>query len=437
MDELRALARLAWPAIVGQLGMMAMGVVDLWAVGTLGKEATAAVGTANTLSFGTLVIAFGAVSGADGLVAQAFGAGRPREAGTHAARAAVVSGVLGVGVIAAHLLAEPIFRAAGQPSEVVPLAGSYARGLAGGLPAAIAFQAVRQLLQGRGLVRPAMLAVLLGNLANLVLVTWFVRGLGWGMGGAAAATSIVRWVMLGGLWAIARGALAESRPDGPVWDRAGLWAAAGVALPVSFQMGLEVWAFGVGVLLAGSLGATEGAAHTVALNLASLSFMVPLGVSTAAATRVGNAIGAGGPWRRPAWTAIAMGAGVMTVSATAFTAAPRALGAFYNDDPAVLDLVARVLPIAALFQLFDGTQVVAFGVLRGRNDLRVPALFNVVGYWLVGLPLAVALVEVVGVGLPGVWIGYSVGLGIVASLLLSRLVAHSVRAEPAAAKTAT
>jgi MATE family multidrug resistance protein len=192
-------------------------------------------------------------------------------------------------------------------------------------------------------------------------------------------------------------------------------------------------AFGTGVFLAGTLGAAEAAAHTVALNLASLSFMLPLGISSAASTRVGNAVGAGEPWARRAWTAVAAGAAVMTLSAAAFSLFPRPLGAFYNDDPAVVALVAAVLPIAGLFQLFDGTQVVAFGVLRGRNDLRVPALFNVVGYWLVGLPLASWLVLGQGVGLAGVWVGYTVGLGIVATLLVARLAAHTVRRGPEAA----
>jgi MATE family multidrug resistance protein len=434
VDELRALARLAWPAVVGQLGIMAMGVVDLWAVGTLGKEATAAVGIGNTLSWGTLIVAFGAVHGADGVVAQAFGAGRPRAAGTHAARIGVVAAVLGVVVTALHLLAEPILAALDQPADVVPLAGTYVRGLAWSVPAVIAFQVIRQLLQGQGLVRPAMVAVLLGNVANLVLVTLLVRWLGWGLAGAALATSVVRCVMLLGIVVSARDALREAWPDGRVFEAAALRGMAWLAAPVAFQMMLEVWAFNVGVFLAGTLGAAEAAAHTVALNLASLSFMVPLGISSAASTRVGNAIGAGEPWARRAWTAVGAGASVMSLSALAFLLFPRPLGAFYNDDPVVVALVASVLPIAGLFQLFDGTQVVAFGVLRGRNDLRAPALFNVVGYWLVGLPLAVWLVTVRGVGLAGVWIGYSVGLGIVATLLVARLAVHTMQT-PARAAT--
>jgi MATE family multidrug resistance protein len=421
VDELRALTRLAWPAVVGQLGMMMMGVVDLWAVGPLGKEATAAVGIGNTWSFGVLIVAFGAIHGADGVIAQAFGAGRPRTAGTHAARMGVVVTALAVLVVVAHLAVEPILVALRQPESVVPLAGVYVRGLAVSVPPVLAFHAVRQLLQGQGLVRPAMIAVVVGNVANLVLVVLLVRYLGWGMAGAALSTTIVRWLLFGGLVWVARDALRGSRPDARILEPAALREMVVLAMPVAFQMCLEVWAFNTGVFVAGRLGDTAAAAHTVALNLASLSFMLPLGVSSAAATRVGNAIGAGEPWVRRGWTAVAAGAAVMALSATVFSLFPGALGRFYNDDPEVLAMIVTVLPIAGLFQLFDGTQVVAFGVLRGRNDLRIPALFNIVGYWLVGLPLAIWLVFARGVGLAGVWIGYSVGLGIVAVLLLLRL----------------
>jgi MATE family multidrug resistance protein len=138
-----------------------------------------------------------------------------------------------------------------------------------------------------------MVAVLVGNVVNLVLVTALVRGLGFGLGGAAAATTAVRWVMFAWLVRAALPTLREASPTGPVLSRPALRAAAASAAPVALQMGLEVWAFNAGVFLAGRLGATEAAAHTVALNLASLSFMVPLGVASAAATRVGNAVGAG------------------------------------------------------------------------------------------------------------------------------------------------
>jgi MATE family multidrug resistance protein len=129
-----------------------------------------------------------------------------------------------------------------------------------------------------------------------------------------------------------------------------------------------------------------------------------------------------------------MGAGAMTLSAAAFFLVPGPLARFYSDDPAVVALVVSVLPVAAVFQLFDGTQGVSFGVFRGLDDLRVPALFNVVGYWLVGLPLAAWLVFGLGLGLPGLWAGYSVALGIVAGLLVTRLALRTWAAPAVAAE---
>lgn len=428
MDEFRALARLAWPAIVGQLGIMGMGVVDLWVVRDLGKEATAAVGIGNTLSFGTLIVALGAVHGADGAIAQAFGGGRPGAAGTEAARVGLVALVLAIPVVLVHLLAEPLLRALGQPETVVPLAGTYVRIFAIGVLPAVGFQVVRQLLQGNGSVLPAMITILVANLVNLACDLLFVWGFGWGVAGAALSTTTVRFVMLAVLLWVARRELARAWPDGPVLDREALRRMAGLSLPVALQICLEVWAFNVGFFVAGVLGDAEAAAHTVAMNYASISFMLPLGISSAASTRVGNRIGAGDPWVRTAWAAVISGATVMSLSAGLFFAFPAALGRFYNSDPEVVALVAVVLPIAAVFQLFDGTQVVSFGVLRGLGDLRFPALFNIVGYWLVGLPLALLLVFRAELGLAGVWVGYSVALGIVAVLLVARLLVHTSRA---------
>jgi MATE family multidrug resistance protein len=153
--------------------------------------------------------------------------------------------------------------------------------------------------------------------------------------------------------------------------------------------------------------------------------MVPLGIAAAASTRVGNLVGAEQDWRRAGLVSVSLGAGVMTLSATLFLLWPQAIGRAYNSDPEVVALVAVVLPLAAAFQWFDGAQVVSFGVLRGLGDTRTPALFNVVGHWIVGLPLGVWLGFNREMGLPGVWIGLTAGLGIVSLLLVLRLLLHA------------
>jgi MATE family multidrug resistance protein len=204
-------------------------------------------------------------------------------------------------------------------------------------------------------------------------------------------------------------------------DARGLAAVVALGLPVAVHMGLEMWAFSAAALLAGWLGSVPLAAHTVALNMAALAFMMPLGISQGAVTRVGNLIGARRPAeaQRAAWVALAMGAGVMTLSATAFVLFRHALPRVYTPDPGVIALCAGILPIAAAFQIFDGTQVVGCGVLRGMGRTRPAALFNFLGYWVLGLPLGAWLGFRADLGLAGVWWGLCFGLAVVAGSLVA------------------
>jgi MATE family multidrug resistance protein len=152
--------------------------------------------------------------------------------------------------------------------------------------------------------------------------------------------------------------------------------------------------------------------------------MVPLGIASAASTRVGNLLGAGADWTRAAWTAVTMGGSVMAASSFALLMTSEAIAGAYlprPEDTSVRALAAGLIPMAALFQVFDGVQVVSFGVLRGAGDTRVPAVANVVGYYAVGLPLGAWLLEA-GWGPRGVWVGLCVALAIVASLLVARIV---------------
>jgi MATE family multidrug resistance protein len=173
--------------------------------------------------------------------------------------------------------------------------------------------------------------------------------------------------------------------------------------------------------VAGHLGAVEVAAHTIAINLASLSFMMPLGIAQGAATRVGNLIGAGDlpGARRAAWVSLALGAGVMGLSAFAFVALREWLPRLYTPELAVIAACAAILPIAAAFQIFDGTQVVGCGILRGVGRVRPAMLFNLLGYWVLGLPLGTWLALRAGYGLPGLWWGLALGLAFVAFGLLA------------------
>jgi MATE family multidrug resistance protein len=194
-----------------------------------------------------------------------------------------------------------------------------------------------------------------------------------------------------------------------------------LCLPVAVQVALEAWAFNVAGLMVGTTGATALAAHTIALTLASFTFMVPLGIGGAASTRVGNLLGAGHRWQRAGWLAVGMAALWMFGCGLGLYAFTTPILGLFSSDAAVLAVGATILPIAAAFQLFDGVQASTFGVLRGAGDTRWPSLANLLGYWVLGLPLGWVLATRGEMGAVGVWLGLALGLAVVAGLLLLRL----------------
>ena len=333
--------------------------------------------------------------------------------------------ILSVPVLALYATARVGLTLLGQPAELVPDAGAYCLMLVPGMPAILAFVVVRNFLQAIGLVRPATYAILLANVANALLNGIFMYGwLGFpslGVVGCALSTAIGQWLMLGSIVLFARGTL---RAYWPGWKGAFAWGPLSpmlrLGLTLGLQFGVEVWAFHAAGFMMGRLGAVAFAAHAVAINLATISFMLPSGVGVAAATRVGNLVGAGLPWGRSAAMAIGLGAAIVALPAIVFVAAARPLAAVYTRDAAVIAVAAVIIPLAGAFQLFDGTQAVAFGVLRGAGDVKVPAIVNVLGYWLFGQPIGWLLAFPAGLGARGVWAGLVLGLAAVAVLLLVR-----------------
>ncbi len=201
-------------------------------------------------------------------------------------------------------------------------------------------------------------------------------------------------------------------------------------MPIGFNLQLEIVAFSIIALLMGGMGTITMAAHQVAINLASLTFMVPLGVSQATAVRVGNAIGAGdgGGARRAASSGLILGAGFMMTTAVLFIAIPTGLARAYTSVNDVVLLAATLIPIAGFFQVVDGLQVVAAGVLRGAGDTRAPLVVNILGFWLIGLPTSLILGFRLGFGPQGLWWGLVAGISAVALFLLIR-VAFKFRGE--------
>ena len=428
--EVRRLAEIGGPVALTQLGAMMLGVVDMLMLGRVGVHELDASALGNLWIFGTIIVGMGTVFGMDPLVSQAHGAGDGERVGRTLQQGLVVSLILSVPTALAWFATGPVLGAMGQDAVLVADAHTYVVWQIPSIPFFLGYLAIRQYLQGRGLVTPGLWVIVVANLFNVAAnwaLIWGIPGLGipaLGLTGAALATSATKVFSLVGMWAWTVGfGLHRGAWTGWSWaafDPRGLGAIFRVGLPVGLQYGLEGWAFQVATLFSGWIGKTELAAHVVVLNLASVSFMLPLGVSIGAAVRVGNLIGAGHAEDadRSAWISFAMGGGVMVVSAIGFVAARELLPALYVDDPAVIALAASVLPVAAAFQLFDGVQVVGGGILRGMGNTRPAAVFNLFGYYALGLPLAYVLGFHTALGVVGIWWGLALGLAVVAVSLM-------------------
>ncbi len=427
--EAVAVVRLATPVALVQIGMMLMGTVDAMMLGRYSERALAAGALGNSVSFGLITFPMGILMALDPLVAQAFGADSHVRISRHFKQGLLLAVVLAVPLSAAMWHTEGALLLTGQRPEIAADSAAYIRVIAAGNLPFLLFVAVRQTLQAMSMIRPAAIAIVIANGVNVVANYTLIFGhFGFpelGVVGSAWATSMSRWVMLLGLvaaaWPVVQRYLAGS------WRKLMALRAflqpLRLGIPIGFQVSLEMWLFMAVALMMGNLGARELAAHQIALTLAALAFMVPLGISGAAATRVGNAIGrrdADGA-RRSAAVCLALGVGVMSISALTFVLAPHLLSRLFTAEAGVIAVAVILLPVAAAFQIFDGLQVVAIGALRGAADTRFPAVIALVGYWGLGLPLGAFLAFGAGMGPQGPWWGLTAGLGSVAILVVARL----------------
>ncbi len=436
--EVGAIWRLAWPVILGNVGFLLMGLVDTVMLGRLGEQALGAAAIGNILIFGLFVLPMGILAGLDPMVSQAYGAGNDAAIGRAVRRGVILALALSLPLVVIYADARWVLRLLGQPPELVPLASEYIHAFAFSVTISLVYQAYRHVFQSMGIVKPLMWIVLSANLvnfgANWVLIygvpEWGIPA--YGVTGAGWATTIARGFMFAALLVVmARGAYLlgprlAAALEGRVRVRremAGVAQLFRVGFPVGMQVSLEVWAFSLAGIMMGWLGTLPLAGHAVAINLVSLVFMVPMGVSVAAATRVGQSVGRGDAVgaRRVAWTSLGLTAAIMTGATLLFALFPDALAGLYTTDAEVVAMVAILLPIAALFQLFDGSQVVGFGILRGAGDVRVAMWFNLVGYYALGLPIGYVLAFKLGFGAQGVWAALAIGLFAVTLMILWRL----------------
>lgn len=427
--ELSELVRLALPVALVQVGMLAMGVADTIMVGHVSAVDLAAVGLGNLYFFTVAVFGMGVLFALDPVISQAVGAGDAEAVARGVQRGGVLAVVTGVAASLLLLPAGPVLSVLRQPPEVVPVAAAYALVSIPGVFPFYGYMVLRQSLQAMGRVAPVVVAVVVANVANLAFNWVLIFGhLGFpamGAVGSSWATSLSRWVMAAGLlaaaWPLLRSALRPVRRE--ALALAPLLRMVRLGAPIGAQQALEFGAFGATGILMGWMGTVAVASHQVALNLAALTFMVPLGVAQAATVRVGQAVGRGDAYgaRRAAGAGILAGVSFMVCTALVFLSLPGPLARIYSRDPAVVGLAATLIPIAGIFQVFDGLQVVASGVLRGIADTRTPMVLGLVGFWLIGLPTSAVMAFALHLGPPGLWWGLALGLAATSLLLVARV----------------
>jgi len=422
--------RLALPLIIAEIGWMSMGIVDTIMVGRLPDSAVAigATGLGQSLYHSIAIFGGGLLLGLDTFVSQAYG-----RKDLNDARLSLVNGLfLAVALTPILMLIalcwSPLMQHFGISAELVEPMRPFLRALNWGTLPLLAYFALRRYLQAVNVVIPIMFALISANIVNLVGDWALIYGhLGlpaMGITGSGWATCVARIYMAGVLVVTLLGV--ESKRSLPRWtgevrvDLRRVAALLKLGTPAATQIFLEIGAFSAATALIARLGPVPLSGHEIALNCAALSFMVPLGISSAAAVRVGQQLGrkdAAGA-RRAGWSAIVLGAGFMTCSGLVFVSIPMWISRLFSPDPVVIRTGARLLLVAAAFQLFDGLQTVATGALRGSGDTKTPMLANFVAYWLIGLPVGYFFCFKLGWGAVGIWIGLCGGLMIIGSALL-------------------
>jgi MATE family multidrug resistance protein len=425
--EVRPLLTLAAPVILAEVGWMAMGLVDTIMVGRLGPAAIGAAGMGSSVFTAIVIFGMGLMLGLDTFVSRAYGARRLDECLAWLHQGVWLGVIVGPLLMGVTWLAVMTLDAWGLHPQIRVLVEPYLRVISLGALPLLVYAGFRRYLQALHVVKPVMFALLTANIVNAgvnwVLIYGHLGFPAMGVEGSAWATTLARVYMAAFLYIairIVHRRRGDAHPHVPLGvDLARMRRLIALGLPAASQLALEVGGFAAGTALAGRLDPVSSGGHQIAINLAGLAFMVPLGLASASAVRVGHALGAGDPLRakRAGWTALAIGCLLMIALGTLLLAFREPLLRIFTDDDRLIAIGVQLLAIAAAFQLFDGVQAVATGVLRGAGDTRTPVFFNVLGYWVLGLPLGYALCFRYGWGVVGLWVGLSAGLILVAIAL--------------------
>jgi MATE family multidrug resistance protein len=431
-EHLAATLKLGLPLVGAQLAQISIGVTDTLMIGWLGARELAAATLGSTFFFITLMLGSGFAFAVTPLIAQAAATRDDAQVRRSTRMGLWIVALYAASAMAPLWFAENILIAFGQEAAIAAMAADYLHVMQWALFPALFVMVLRSFfsaLQKPRIVLVATIgAALLNAIANYALIFGHFGAPRLELVGAAiasvAASTLSLLVLV--VWSQARPATARYGVLARLWrpDWPALRELASLGWPISLTIVAEVALFAVSSLMMGSIGATTLAAHGIALQLASLVFMIPLGFSTAASVRVGHAyaLGQAGDVRRAALVVLAIAVGVSLVSAAAFVLFPGPLVSLFldrsNEDAAeVLAKGAVLLAMAATFQLADGVQAVGAGLLRGVKDMRVSAAIAVVSYWLCGAPAAWLIGFPLGFGGPGIWAGLAIGLAVAALLL--------------------
>jgi len=430
--EIRATLVVAAPLSAANLAQMAMQVTNAVMVGHLGAVPLAAAGLGNALNSTLLMTSQGLLTAVAPLAAHALGAGDHSAAGRVTGGALIVAAVLAGPMMATLMVVPPLLASLGYEPGLVTEIGRFLWAISWGVPGFLGAAVLRFRLVAAFRTQIVMIVPLVAVPLNLLL-NWLLIFGHWGMpalgsAGSGCATAVVQWLTLFSFaiyMLITRTRISVSIDRGVRRQIPGILR---LGLPIAAMRGLEIGMFVMTGVMMGLIGADALGAHQLVFNVAGVYFMVPLGLAQAATVRVAYQLGRGVPEaaRRAAFVALAIGSLFMASAALLLWNSPRLLIGFYLDlaDPANQSLVAialQLFAIAALFQLFDGMQVIAAGALRGYQDTRVPMLIAAIGYWAIGFAGGWVLAFPLAFGAIGLWLGLALGLAIVAMALSLRL----------------
>jgi len=433
-NQIRPMLTLALPLILAEVGWMSMGIVDTMMVGHMANPAlniaAAALGQVlyNTLGFGIA----GILLGLDTYLSQSHGAGKFDEANRWLLHGLVLAAILAAVLMAIIGLAPIAMMRLPIDHQVLLGATAFLRALNWGTPTLFLYFTLRRYLQAFNHVRPIALALVTANLINAIGNWLLIFGHSWGpihipalgVTGAGLSTSVSRCYlalfMVISLWRIERRHRYGLSSMVHHFEPTRIRRLALLGAPAGGQIFVEISIFGMVTFLIGTMGRLPLAGHEIALNCASFTFMVPFAISAAAAVRVGQAIGRNAPAEAAAagWAAIALGAGAMAVFSAIYFLFPHLIAGSFTADRAVIAATIPLLFVAAIFQFFDGLQITATGALRGAGNTHAGLIVQIIGYWIIGLPIGYLIAFRNHHGAVGLWLGLCAGL-IVAGIALT------------------